>query len=64
MAAHRQLRGSVHAAGLATGDDAFQPFAIGLLRVEAGRIAELVAFHDPALFPLFDLPATPSHEGG
>jgi ketosteroid isomerase-like protein len=39
-------------------DDTFRAFAIGLTRIEDGRIAEMVAFHDPALFPLFGLPAT------
>jgi RNA polymerase sigma-70 factor, ECF subfamily len=40
------------------GDDAHRAFAIGVLRIEGGRIAEIVAFHDPALFPAFGLPAT------
>jgi RNA polymerase sigma-70 factor, ECF subfamily len=35
----------------------YSAFAIGVLRVEDGRIAEIVAFHDPALFPVFGLPA-------
>jgi RNA polymerase sigma-70 factor (ECF subfamily) len=43
---------------LAPGDDAHRAFAVGVLRVEAGRIAEMVAFHDPALFPAFGLPPT------
>ena len=42
----------------APGDDVHRAFAIGLLRVEGGRIAEIVAFHEPALFPVFGLPAT------
>jgi hypothetical protein len=28
------------------------------VQVEDGRIAEMVAFHDPALFPIFGLPPT------
>jgi RNA polymerase sigma-70 factor (ECF subfamily) len=42
----------------APGDDAHRAFAIGVVRIEDGRIAEIVAFHEPALFPLFGLPAT------
>ena len=42
-------------------------FAIGVLRIEGGRIAEIVAFHQPALFPAFGLPETlpadPADEG-
>lgn len=38
-----------------------------VLRIEGGRIAEIVAFHEPALFPAFGLPATlpaePADEG-
>jgi RNA polymerase sigma-70 factor, ECF subfamily len=46
-------------------DDAHRAFAIGVLRIEGGRIAEIVAFHDPALFPMFGLPATaPAHDRG
>jgi RNA polymerase sigma-70 factor (ECF subfamily) len=40
------------------GDDAHRAFAIGVLRIKAGRIAEMVAFHEPALFPAFGLPPT------
>jgi RNA polymerase sigma-70 factor (ECF subfamily) len=40
------------------GDDAHRAFAIGVLRIEGGRISEIVAFHDPTLFPAFGLPAT------
>jgi RNA polymerase sigma-70 factor (ECF subfamily) len=44
----------------APGDGAgvFRAFAVGVMHVEGGRIAEMVAFHEPALFPAFDLPAT------
>jgi RNA polymerase sigma-70 factor (ECF subfamily) len=42
----------------APGDDTYRPFAVGVVRVEDGRIAEMVAFHDPALFPIFGLPPT------
>jgi RNA polymerase sigma-70 factor (ECF subfamily) len=37
---------------------AHRPFAIGVLRITGGRIAEMTAFHDPGLFPAFALPAT------
>ncbi|GAA2624342.1 sigma-70 family RNA polymerase sigma factor [Dactylosporangium fulvum] len=37
----------------APGDDRFRPFAIGVLRVEAGLIVEMTAFHDPAVFEFF-----------
>ena len=37
-------------------DPAYRAFAIGVLRVRAGRITEIIAFHDPGLFPAFDLP--------
>jgi RNA polymerase sigma-70 factor, ECF subfamily len=40
------------------GDDAYRAFAVGVLRVEGDRIVEMVAFHDPALFPVFGLPST------
>ena len=42
----------------APGDDAHRAFAVGVARVEGGRITEMVAFHQPALFPLFGLPPT------
>jgi RNA polymerase sigma-70 factor, ECF subfamily len=38
------------------GESAYRAFAIGVLRVEGGRIAEITAFHDPGLFPAFGLP--------
>jgi RNA polymerase sigma-70 factor (ECF subfamily) len=38
-------------------DDAdFRAFALSIIRVEDGRIAEMTAFHDPHLFPAFGLP--------
>ena len=40
------------------GDAEHRPFAIGVLRITGGRIAEMTAFHDPGLFPAFALPAT------
>src|ERR687891_475085 len=46
------------------GDDAHRAFAIGVLRIEGGRIAEIVAFHEPALFPAFGLPATAPGSAG
>jgi RNA polymerase sigma-70 factor (ECF subfamily) len=43
---------------LAPGDDThgYRAFAVGVLRIEEGRIADMVAFHEPALFPAFGLP--------
>jgi RNA polymerase sigma-70 factor (ECF subfamily) len=38
-------------------DRAYRPFAIGVMRIEDGLIAELDAFHAPGLFPAFALPA-------
>jgi len=38
------------------GDDEYKAFAIGVLRVADGRITEISAFHDTALFPAFGLP--------
>jgi RNA polymerase sigma-70 factor (ECF subfamily) len=37
-------------------DDAFRPLAIDVLRVDAGRVAEINAFVLPELFPRFGLP--------
>jgi RNA polymerase sigma-70 factor (ECF subfamily) len=37
------------------GESAYRAFAICVLRIEYGRIVELTSFHDPALFPAFDL---------
>jgi hypothetical protein len=36
---------------------AYYAFAIDVLRIEDGRIAELTAFHNPGLFPAFAPPA-------
>jgi RNA polymerase sigma-70 factor (ECF subfamily) len=38
------------------GDTVYRAFGIGVLRVENGTIAEMTAFHDPALFGVFGLP--------
>ncbi len=38
------------------GKPVFEPFGIGVLRVRDGRITEIVAFHEPGLFPAFGLP--------
>jgi RNA polymerase sigma-70 factor, ECF subfamily len=40
----------------APGDDAFRPLAIDVLRVDAGRVAEINAFVLPELLPRFGLP--------
>jgi RNA polymerase sigma-70 factor (ECF subfamily) len=36
----------------------FRAFAVGVVRVEDGRIADMVAFHEPGLFAAFGLPDT------
>ncbi|MGW0230040.1 sigma-70 family RNA polymerase sigma factor [Actinopolymorpha singaporensis] len=38
------------------GESAFRALAIGVVRIEGGRIAEITAFHDSGLFPAFELP--------
>jgi RNA polymerase sigma-70 factor, ECF subfamily len=43
---------------------AYRPFALGVLGVRDGRIAEIVAFHDAALFARFGLPAELTDESG
>jgi RNA polymerase sigma-70 factor, ECF subfamily len=40
------------------GDAEYRPFALGVLRIEGGLVAETVSFHDVRLFELFGLPAT------
>ncbi|MET9019369.1 sigma-70 family RNA polymerase sigma factor [Actinopolymorpha sp. NPDC004070] len=40
------------------GDSTFRAFAIGVVRIEDGRIAEITAFHDSGLFRAFELPAS------
>jgi RNA polymerase sigma-70 factor (ECF subfamily) len=47
----------------APGDPAYRAFAIGVVRIERGRIVELTAFHDPGLFAAFALPSelAPAH---
>ena len=53
----------------APADDAHghRSFAIGVRRIEGGHIAEIVSFHEPALFLAFGLPETlpaePADEG-
>jgi RNA polymerase sigma-70 factor (ECF subfamily) len=39
------------------GEPGYRAFALALMRIEDGRITEMTAFHDPGLFPAFDLPA-------
>lgn len=47
------------------GGHAYEPFGIGVPRVRDGRMTEIVAFREPALFPSFpsfpsfDLPPAP-----
>jgi RNA polymerase sigma-70 factor (ECF subfamily) len=45
------------------GEPTHRAFAISVLRIEDGRIAEATAFHDPSLFPAFALPPAlpPAH---
>ncbi|HEX6445683.1 MAG TPA: sigma-70 family RNA polymerase sigma factor [Streptosporangiales bacterium] len=38
------------------GDTAYRAFAISVLRIDAGRISELTAFHDTGLFAAFGVP--------
>jgi RNA polymerase sigma-70 factor (ECF subfamily) len=38
------------------GEDEYRPLALDVLRVEHGRIAEIVSFVEPALFTAFGLP--------
>jgi RNA polymerase sigma-70 factor, ECF subfamily len=47
----------------APGDPVYRAFAIGVVRIERGRIVELTAFHDPDLFAAFALPTElpPAH---
>lgn len=40
------------------GAEGFHPVALEVLRIEGGRIAEIVDYGDPALFEAFGLPAT------
>ena len=40
------------------GDAEYRPFALGVLRIEGGVVAETVSFHDVRLFDLFGLPPT------
>jgi RNA polymerase sigma-70 factor (ECF subfamily) len=45
------------AAYVRTGEEpGFRAFAISVLRIEDGLVAEVVAFHETHLFPAFDLP--------
>ena len=37
-------------------DCEYRPFAIAVLRIEDDRIAEITAFHEPAVFAAFALP--------
>jgi RNA polymerase sigma-70 factor (ECF subfamily) len=55
-AANRQPAAAAYLRG--PSDPVFRAFAISVLRIEDDRIAEVTAFHDPALFPAFGLPAT------
>jgi RNA polymerase sigma-70 factor, ECF subfamily len=59
--ANRQPAVATYVRGL--DDPAYRAFAIAVLRIEDGRIVEVTAFHDPALFPAFALPTAlpPAH---
>ena len=56
VGANRQPAGAIYARR--PGDAEYQPFALGVVRIEDGVIAEMVAFHDVGLFPVFGLPAS------
>jgi RNA polymerase sigma-70 factor, ECF subfamily len=55
VGANRQPAGAIYARR--SDDGPYLPFAIGVLRVERGTVAEIVAFHDTRLFAAFGLPA-------
>jgi RNA polymerase sigma-70 factor, ECF subfamily len=44
------------------GETDWQPFAVGVLHITAGRITEMVAFHDPAVVALFDGRESPTSD--
>jgi RNA polymerase sigma-70 factor, ECF subfamily len=52
--ANRQPSAAAYVRG--PGDSAYRATAIGVLRIQAGRIVEITAFHDPSLFRAFGLP--------
>jgi RNA polymerase sigma-70 factor, ECF subfamily len=60
---HANRQPAVAAYIRAPDDPAYRAFAISVLRIENGRIAELTAFHDAGLFAAFALPTTlpPAH---
>jgi RNA polymerase sigma-70 factor (ECF subfamily) len=54
LGANRQPAGAIYARR--TDDGPYLPFSLGVIRVERGAIAEIVAFHDTRLFAAFGLP--------
>jgi RNA polymerase sigma-70 factor, ECF subfamily len=54
--ANRQPAAAAYVAAL--DEPAYRAFAIAVLRIERGLIAEMTAFHDPRLFAAFALPPT------
>ena len=40
------------------GETAFSPFLLAVLRLEHGRIVDIAAFEQPAMFTAFGLPAS------
>ena len=44
------------------GETEYRPLAIDVLRIEAGRVAEITSFVFPELFPAFGLPPTLTSE--
>jgi RNA polymerase sigma-70 factor (ECF subfamily) len=40
------------------GSSQYRPFAISLLRIADDHVTDAIAFHDPRLFPAFELPMT------
>lgn len=60
-AANRQPTAAAYV--LAAGDTAFRPFALIVLRAEAGLLAAMDVFETPGLFAAFGLPASLSDAG-
>jgi RNA polymerase sigma-70 factor (ECF subfamily) len=58
-AANRQPAVAAYVRG--AGDTAFRPFALIVLRPEAGLLAAIDAFETPGLFAAFGLPASLDH---
>jgi RNA polymerase sigma-70 factor (ECF subfamily) len=57
---HTAANGQLAVAGYVRGhgDDEHRAFAVSVVTIAGGRLQEMVAFHDPAVFAAFDLPPT------